>query len=336
MRQFSLLSLIMSTVLLALSLANFGVWGVLVWPILLAVVAHFRRIPTWNEALGSVGLLLLCLAALVPFALIAYTSTDTGGHLRMQCLNNVKSLGCAVLCYEGSHGKFPPVRESDRQGSPPHSWRYLILPYTDEKALFQKYSRNEPWNGPNNSKLAGQIPRWDVCPSDTEAFGRTQTSYVAVVGADGTWLPHESSQGSNSLNPVLVIEMRGLAIGCLEPRDVSVDEICNADEDALASHREVRNGFFLCRRFSGTSAVFADGHAQIIPADLPRDVLRRVLLGDRRAQAMLDEFPLRSLRIQWLNCLSLACLVICFIVMIIWPKRKDTDAVPTPDPAGGT
>ena len=65
-----------------------------------------------------------------------------------------------------------------------------------------------------------------------------------------------------------------------------------------------------------------------MPADVPRDVLRAALLGDREVQDSLDEYGYRSRRINWPNCLALASLVIGFVVMVFWPNRKTAKVEP--------
>jgi len=43
-----------------------------------------------------------------------------------------------------------------------HSWRVLILPYMgeEEQQLYSRYNLNEPWNSPENHKLAALRPRF--------------------------------------------------------------------------------------------------------------------------------------------------------------------------------
>ena len=64
-----------------------------------------------------------------------------GGQLRM-----------ALWYYHADYGSFPPVYIADSDGRPIHSWRALVLPYISPE-LAARYSFDEPWNGPNNSKL---------------------------------------------------------------------------------------------------------------------------------------------------------------------------------------
>ena len=69
-----------------------------------------------------------------------------------------------------------------------HSWRVLILPCLQELALYDQYDFNEPWDGPNNHKLAGQIPSMYRCPSSNSPVGASlATKYLAIVGSKTIW-----------------------------------------------------------------------------------------------------------------------------------------------------
>jgi len=46
-----------------------------------------------------------------------------------------------------------------------HSWRVLLLPFLDQKPLFDQYRFDEPWDGPHNRKLVSQIQYAYRCPS---------------------------------------------------------------------------------------------------------------------------------------------------------------------------
>ena len=73
-------------------------------------------------------------------------------------------------------------------GKPWHSWRVLILenaphPYSE---LYKAYRFDEPWDGPHNAKLAGQIGdyyrRQGVDRDETDSTG-----FVAVIGPGTAW-----------------------------------------------------------------------------------------------------------------------------------------------------
>ena len=97
-------------------------------------------------------------------------------------MTNLKEIQLALLNYESAKGSLPPAYIADATAKPMHSWRVLILPYLGEMALYNKYNFNEPWNGPNNSKLAAQVPDvFRCCPSEgkcAESARRTISQWL--------------------------------------------------------------------------------------------------------------------------------------------------------------
>src|SRR6476620_7242903 len=106
---------------------------------------------------------------------------------RMQCSNHLKQIGLALQNYHDHYHSLPPAYVADADGKPMHSWRVLILPYLEQKALYDKYNFNEPWNGPNNSKLHNEVVRVFCCPSRPGRQTNTETSYVVVTGPGTAW-----------------------------------------------------------------------------------------------------------------------------------------------------
>lgn len=105
-----------------------------------------------------------------------------------------------------------------------HSWRVLILPYIEQQALYDAYDFDEPWNGPNNSKLADQMPTSFHSP--TEPDSTTFTNIVAITGP-GTAFPESGTtcfadfiDGTN--NTILLTEIANSRIPWLKPDDLDV------------------------------------------------------------------------------------------------------------------
>ena len=141
------------------------------------------------------------------------------------CQNNLRFIGIALQSYHDDHGCFPPAYVADAAGRPMHSWRVLLLPYLEERALFDRYDLNEPWNGPNNSKLISEIPKVYRCPSEQQPIGPFDTSYLAVVGTGTIWRGEKpvsmSDVRDGSSNTLLLVESHGSGINWTEPRDLS-------------------------------------------------------------------------------------------------------------------
>ena len=98
---------------------------------------------------------------------------------RATCVNNMKHLGLAMHNYHELKGSFPPAVLLGPDGKTPHSWRVALLPLLETdgaKELYSRYKFDEPWDGPNNSKLIPLIPevyRHPEAPGETQGPGLT-------------------------------------------------------------------------------------------------------------------------------------------------------------------
>lgn len=67
--------------------------------------------------------------------------------------NNLKQIGLAVQSYEQAHGSLPPGGTFDRRGRPVHGWQAMILPYVEQKELYDRIDFSNPWNGLQNAPV---------------------------------------------------------------------------------------------------------------------------------------------------------------------------------------
>ncbi len=159
----------------------------------------------------------------------------------------------ALRNYHATYGCFPPAYVAGKDGKPMHSWRVLILPMIEEQALYADYRFNEPWNGPNNSKLINRMPRiFHVC---SEPASRSFTNLVVITGP-GTAFPgprstrmEDFADGLN--NTILLAEIANSDITWLEPRDLDVRQM------SFRANEPSRPSVSTSRR-TGPYLVFAD------------------------------------------------------------------------------
>jgi prepilin-type processing-associated H-X9-DG protein len=217
----------------------------------------------------GLGVLLLCggfLAAL----LLPATQAAREGARRAQCGNNLKQILLAMHNYHDVWGTFPPAYTVGADGKRMHSWRALLLPYIDP-TLASQYNYNEPWNGPNNSRLAKQCPLVFACPEDS-TLAAGCTSYFVVVGPN-TLFPGQQGLPLRGVTDgtaytIAVVEASGQAINWLEPRDLDFSTLAfrvGAPGGLAGSHAQ------------GTNVGMADGSVHTLPADTPADNLRGML-----------------------------------------------------------
>ena len=210
-----------------------------------------------------------------------------------QCRNGLKQIGLALHNYHDTFGCFPPAYTLDDNGRRMHSWRVLILPYIDEKDVYDQYCLDEPWDGPNNSRLATALlnPSYTAdspfsCPEEDAAS--LCTSYVAVVGPGCIW------QGSDSIrfediaegtsNTLIVVEVHNSGIHWMEPRDLELEDLAFG-----VNHYSGRGISSLHPRTSGIDRpppggaviLMADGSASFLGNDTSPEVLNALArIGD--------------------------------------------------------
>src|SRR5688572_17568592 len=106
------------------------------------------------ELLVVIGLIGLLAALLLPARRSA-----TEAARRMSCANNLRQIGIALHNYQDEFGCLPPAYTVDAAGKPLHSWRTLILPFAEQKALYDKIDLSKPWNDPaNRAAYAMNVP----------------------------------------------------------------------------------------------------------------------------------------------------------------------------------
>lgn len=192
-------------------------------------------------ALTAVGLCLCCVGGLL--LAIFFPSIQRAGEAarRAQCTANLGRIGVAMQAYYADYGCFPPGYVADKRGRPLHSWRALLLPYLDPP-LAAQYRYDEPWDGPNNSRLAGRIPSVYRCPSEISE-SRNTTNYVVINGADtifdGETCTKRAEITDGAADTLLVVEMEESGIAWLEPRDLRIEQITggiNSADEVASRH----------------------------------------------------------------------------------------------------
>jgi len=199
---------------------------------------------------------------------------------RSQCSNNLKQIGLALHNYHSTYACFPPAYVADKDGRPMHSWRVLLLPYMEQQALYRQYRFDEPWDGPNNQRIASTILQVYQCPSDPPG-GAATTNYVMIVGpgtlSDGASCSKISDVHDGTSNTIAVVEIANSGIGWAEPRDLDAATITFAINDGSP------NG--ISSRHPGVAnALLLDGSVRAIPATTDPSVLRALstIAGNER------------------------------------------------------
>jgi prepilin-type processing-associated H-X9-DG protein len=267
--------------------------------------------------------------------LLPIVQASRGPTLENICRHQLKQIVFALHAYENANGRFPPASVPDASGRPMHSWRVLILPYIEEKSLYQKYDFNEPWNGPNNRKLAKEIPAVFICPghSDDPRIDAAETHYFAIVGKQASWPSgtgrkiSEFTDGSEKT--IMLIEASGLRINWMEPRDVSMQEAVALLTKAGAGHVNVQDRFLTTRYYESAyrNVAYCDGHVtrigQLADADLARSLLTAA--GNEPVPIAINQKDLTGKAttvVKWGIVWSLTTFVVLSLLPLAWIGRR--------------
>jgi hypothetical protein len=181
----------------------------------------------------------------------------------------------AVVNYHEAFGCFPPAYVADRDGKPMHSWRVLILPFLSQQEVYNAYNFAEPWDGPNNRKLADRIGSIYL-RLGLDSSRRETTSFVAVVGPGTAWpgarVLSRTDFGDGLKNTLMVVEVPDGGFPWMEPKDLEFDRMSFRINDG--------SGRGLGSRLGGARAVFADDSVRTLPDDFDPDRLRAMLTAN--------------------------------------------------------
>ena len=190
-----------------------------------------QRIRLWLSALTIVA---VCLVV----GLLYWTvTTNRAAGLRVVCSANLCQINLALHYYHQDFGSLPPAYVSGPDGKPMHSWRVLVLRYLDPDA-YDAYDFGEPWDGPNNSRLATHdCARFFQCPAGSQV-GSVYSNYVAIVGPKTVFSGDRFVSFTEMPEPgvrdtILVVEFAHSDIQWMEPRDLPFDEMTFAINDGM-------------------------------------------------------------------------------------------------------
>jgi hypothetical protein len=114
-----------------------------------------------------IGVFVVLLAGLPLLFLAGRHSKDAEDDGReCRSLNKFAEIELVLLNYHRQHGAFPPTKYRAKPCGPLHSWRVLLLPYSDPadpyiKEHYAKYDFSQEWNSPTNLQALGGMPEYN-------------------------------------------------------------------------------------------------------------------------------------------------------------------------------
>lgn len=224
--RFGLKGLFVSLIAIGLALALVTQLGAMGALIALPVIAlgYGLWLRTWEYiAVGA--------TSGIVFAVLALLGHDAREAARKsQCSGHCSTVRMALLNYHSNYGSFPPASITDENGRPMHSWRVLLLPFLEQGRLYDRYDFSEPWDGPNNRKLAGEFISVYRCPSEPASTPVTMTNFVFITGPGTPW--PDANKGPSledfvdgAATTFLFVEVADSGIHWMEPRDFHIQQM---------------------------------------------------------------------------------------------------------------
>ena len=193
---------------------------------------------TLTRRLVQLLMLVSVVGILVALLLPAVRSSPEAAR-RVQCANNLKQIALALQNYESVYHSLPPAYTVDSDGRPLHSWRTLILPYLEQKSLYERIDLSKPWNDPANKEAYETELSVYQCPS--AVCPPSHTTYLAVVCARGCFRPTEPRKLSEITDDrkltLMVLEVDSEhGVQWMSPADASEQWILNLGTVARLPH----------------------------------------------------------------------------------------------------
>jgi hypothetical protein len=142
-------------------------------------------------------------------------------------------------------------------------------PYSE---LYKAYRFDEPWDGPNNVRLAGRIGDY-YRRQELDPDGSQETSFVAVVGDETAWPGAETRSRSDLRDGVeksiLVVEIASSGIPWMKPEDLRFDRMSFGVNDG--------SGKGPGSKISGARALLGTGHVLELSDGFAPSTLRAML-----------------------------------------------------------
>jgi prepilin-type processing-associated H-X9-DG protein len=241
--------------------------------------AKFDNDPEFNDALPKpksrrafrivelmvvIGIIAVLIALLLP---VMRRSAGPAAH-RAMCVNNLKQIALALLTYERAHGTLPPAYTVNSKGVPLHSWRTLILPYLEQRSLYQTIDLSKPWNDPANANARETAVSVFRCP--VAAGPLNTTTYLAIAGPNGCLVPAKGrrlSEITDTHESTLMVIDAGAenAVPWMAPVDADESLVLSIGPKTKLHHA------------GGTNACLVDGSVRFLKTNI-RPSVRHALM----------------------------------------------------------
>lgn len=166
-------------------------------------------------------------------------------------MNKFKHIMLAMHNYHDAYKMFPPCDEvRDKEGKTGLSWRVHLLPFVEQRKLYERFHLDEPWDSPHNKALIAEMPK--VYQGGEFGLAPGYTTFQVPVGegtAFGGTKACRMSQITDGLsNTIALVQVKPeRAVPWTAPQDYTFDP--KNPTEGLAVDGE---GMFLSGIFDGS------------------------------------------------------------------------------------
>ena len=167
-----------------------------------------QSVPWRRRAFSLVELLVvIAIIGILVALLLPAVQQARAAARRVQCQNNLKNLGLALLNYESAQKELPPASEwpfETRPGDRANiqlgpNWVILVLPYLEEQALADSFDLTQPINSDVNALARSTPITTMVCPTDPNS----QTAFMGSASSRTTSFGDNWARGNYGANGAL-------------------------------------------------------------------------------------------------------------------------------------
>jgi len=230
----------------------------------------FAPQPSKGGGMGVVAIVLavcllggVCVIGILVALLLPAVQAAREAARRMQASNHLKQLGLAMQNYHDVYGVMPPAVVKDENGKPLYSGRVLLLPFMEQKPLYEEFDKTQAWDSAANIELSKRDLQVFTDPSASKRIPG-QTDFLFVVGKGTLFEPPPTGTGMASIrdgtsNTMFMVEIKNSGIHWAEPRDLDFSQPMSLP---LGNHPNIN------------LAVFYDGHTSAITKNVPPQTVR--------------------------------------------------------------
>jgi len=183
---------------------------------------------------------------------------------RISSQRSLSLMGVALFTQQDENGYMNFGGIGGKKDAPNLSWRVALLPFLDEKELYDQFRLDEPWDSEHNKKLIEKMPKV-YAPASGIKVEKGHTFYQVFTGPDAIQpimsIPKSFPDGASTT--ILVIEA-GEAVPWTKPGGIPYDP-----KKPLPKLGGIDGGDF--------NILLGDGSVRFVPMNIPEKVLRALI-----------------------------------------------------------